>query len=800
MKRDTGIIFFIPSATIRDQFLPEFGMSPDKNCFGLTAVGISYPPFETNLYMLVMDDREIDEQASDCIQQFASGCKYLFAAFHADSKFKQDQKSILGSFTNNKNIAYKDFHRSDSDELYQSFKKIIDCLRTRQNDGVEVPLFQGIIECFGMDWELEAELEKLHANMAKRLGKALNTSDRNKLAIVWNENTFSEILKESFGPGTVFTSLPTLEKNLNKYSSVLILAELDWHNHKLTQFQGYQLAKDLIEKGHRFNLAFISFVNQNKIKSTTIEARLLAPIFPHYQLPLSEAEWSRLLIPMISDLKWKYIQRYVIEKGGIIDYLEHRIKYLNHNSPIDKIQEVLKQFELYHTMLPREIFEFVKVMNFAILEDPIRFTAYKNELEELITAYKSHLSPPDKLSKERSHYVVMIVEDNPDTLEALKTGLSHSFEVECYTSGKEALNKLHKNRYRYCALIVDIELLDKDGNWQPIQGFDIIEEASRMSHLVIYMLTALSKRAVSTIQSSLILTEVFYIPKDPEKGLPISYLPYGYFSNQLKLQIERKGLHRRGPKNGVFANGLLQYYYAVKSSENYDWQDIRQEIVKRVEKFLELENNDPEIIPRALFSQKPKKFTLRILETVLMHRLIILFCQAAQGKVFFSEIKDKIGFRQQQGKRYFNHFLGFSILESKDDEKYYLNIEDMDTLFVEEEEWLKLRVDFKNLFYTLNKILEEQYIPKEVQEEFADRIPKRTASLADCLSLLSFFQELIENPPTKVKNRYLDWIALDIDLYMKNYLEETEKLEEDQEIGSRIVNHLKTIRKLVKSF
>jgi hypothetical protein len=304
------------------------------------------------------------------------------------------------------------------------------------------------------------------------------------------------------------------------------------------------------------------------------------------------------------------------------------------------------------------------------------------------------------------------------------------------------------------------------------------------------MLSALSKQAISTIQSAMILNEVPYIPKDPQTGLP-NFLSYNCFASELRIHIEKKRLHLKGPQNGVFAKGLLQYYYAVKESQNYNWKEIWQDIVERVDRFIEQGNNEGEIIPRQLFSQSPKQFNLRILTTVLMHRLIALYQQVIDGKVYFSDLQQSIGFNQQQGRRYFNQMLGFSIKDSENDEIYYLKT-DSDLLFAEEEEWLKLKMDYRHLREMLHTIIGDKYLPEDIIK--ASQVPQHPVSLVDCLTLLEFFIDLSRISTSTETKKGLKLIAEDVDEYYRNYLEELEQLEKDSPIGCSIIAALKTIK------
>ena len=614
--------------------------------------------------------------------------------------------------------------------------------------------------------------------------------------ILWNDNQFARELQSIFNEDMIITSPAEFASKIKRVKDLLVLVELDWEDRRLTDCYGCQLVKEWIEKGAEFNIAFASFAEREKIKQLSLSARILIPIFSYIQLPLHQDNWKTLSIPEISKTKWHFIRRYVVEESGIIDHLEHKVKYLGANAKLEKVNNVLLEFDNYQTFLPREIMELVEKIRKIPLENRRDFGMLKSALEMALKSYKVELTSNEEAETTRSQYRIIIVEDHKDTLETLKKGFGAYFVVEGYRSGIEALNALRKSPFSYSALIIDIELLDDNGNWQPIQGYDLIEEAKKKSHLVVYMLSALSKQAISTIQSAMILSEVPFIPKDPKNGLPINFLTYNYLASLLQIQIESKRLYLKGPKNGVFSKGLLQYYYTVKNSQTFNWYEFWQDIVGRVEEFIEKQDNYKKIIPTKLFSQHPQKFNRRILETVLLHRLIVLYHQASEGEVRFEELREKIDFKQNQGRRYFNLMLGFSITDSKNGDTYKVDIQSKDLLLLEEEAWLELRMMHRNIVSMLNTILIDEYIPEKLLNQYSERIPKSISSIKECLSLLEFFYELSSVSKIDDSEKWLRLIAKDIAMYCEENVEELQFLERESVIGHKILTLLKAISNL----
>ncbi|MFQ5752860.1 MAG: hypothetical protein ACE5HI_12765, partial [bacterium] len=196
-------------------------------------------------------------------------------------------------------------------------------------------------------------------------------------------------------------------------------------------------------------------------------------------------------------------------------------------------------------------------------------------------------------------------------------------------------------------------------------------------------------------------------------------------------------------------------------------------------------DNDPEVIPKSLFSINTKNFDDQKLGIALKHRLINLWYQYSESKIeFTSVIQNTIGARISQPRQYFITLLGFATRSERVEDED--RIEDVYfirkiNLLDEEINWLKEKfpkdetTEFSELVSTLEEVWE--FLPDK------SGYPKSINSLYDCEKFLK-----------KLNNESLsEEIDYDIRVSISSYFEyndnEVSALEKSQE-GRRILGLL----------
>jgi CheY-like chemotaxis protein len=771
---DTLVFVIIPSVSIRELFrktLPDFGKSPDKNAAALSYRQISYLPTESSPDILLVSQRELTAMTRNQIICHISQKQYLYVAHHGSLE-KSDCTFFHTLHTKYDHVVYQDFNRTEADPFYNVLKKLPSCFEDDATTKVYSQTLRDLHRCFNVNWQLEKQLEQAH-----QLNLPAQTIRIPKDALVlWNPNEFAGALQQIVGRENVAVSPEEFALKCKGKKKLLILAELAWRYRKLSQFSGYELAKDLVAKKSEIDIAFISFLERKGLKASTPAARLLAPIFPHVQMPFE----GELKIPAFSATKWNIIRQYYLKPDGIVDKLLHDLKKLNKRSGIPRVVDTLERVQTYAPILPEEATRAAERARDLLESDADAAFQEVKELQHLLEKHYHHVISPDRAMAGRVPYQVMLVEDDSDTLAAVENGLRDYFKtVECFTDGARALEKLTKNHRSYSALIIDMGLLDAEGNWQPVQGYDLIEKAKDYPHLVIFMLTVYSKRALSNIHGSMGFGDIHYLAKDPVRGLPQDRT-YSAFAEKLQSLIQARNKFLRGPKFGIWNKGMLQFYY--KTLETKEGEKLWGEVIACVDEFIaNEEQNNAEIVPKTLFHVETRDFKIQHLKTVLIHRLICLHRQYREHEIFFEKgIKTSIGFKMSSAKSYFNTLLGFSannIKTNTESDSWKIRKRN---LFDQEYEWLKRKFP-RDATVSFPKVIEAfsdawDYVPAIKRNQLTG-FPQSVDSLDDCLAMLKCLPRL---PRHTQQDVYEDLL-----FYAENYPQEFESLRQ-HEIG-RIV-------------
>jgi CheY-like chemotaxis protein len=764
---DSIVAVFIPSVSARELFpknLPDFGKTPEKNAAAFSSEYVSYLPVDWQPDYLFISLRELRQELSEKIKSVFARQSYLYLAHHGSF---ENFDFILDHFNiNSDHVVFEKFSRTDSDPFFNSFKRLADYYSGKKATNAYRQIFSDLVRAFHVDWQLEDKLKKSHQTLV--FPKSLSIPKDSILA--WNPGEYAEMLKQLLGEDRIATTEKELRQKIKNQKRLLILAELNWRHKKLSQFYGYELAKDLIARKSEKDIAFISFLDRTTLRACTPTARLLTPIFPHYRLPRDK----EIEFPSFSATKWNIIRHYYLKPDGIVDKLLHDLKKLNPQSRSEIIIDTLARIQTYASILPKEAVEVASQAQKLFGNQPEQAFRKLKFLQDLLENYYKKVVSPPQATLTKSPYKIMVVEDESDTLAAIEHGLSDFFEVvKCYRIGAEALEDLQKNNRSCSALIVDMELLDNDGNWQAVQGYDLIEKAREFPHLVIYMLTVYSRRALGNIQSTMSSGKVGYLAKDPVRGLPLEK-SYSAFSEELQNQIRKNSIYLSGPQNGLWKKGLLQFYY--RTLESQEGADLWDDVYRCVDEFLaQDERNEPEIIPRILFHNDTKDFTFYHLKTALTHRLVCLFRQYNEHELVFQRgIRKSIGFKKSDPKQYFNTLLGFSAINVNKDEDIW-KIQKQN-LFEQEINWLQKRmpdditVQFPRLIETVLDIIE--YIPVALRQKIRN-FPKAIESLPECHVVI----EAIDQLSPQIKMDVLE----DLHFYVENYPHEFKQLQQDED-------------------
>lgn len=778
------ILFFIPSETISKELLPrqlgEFGKSRDKTVAAIELSGASHI-ISDNSEMLLFRDNYLDEKGLKAIKQLVDKDRPVYIATHKTSTYESAQIAAVKDVHVRRLVTHKSYHRSESDHLYTAFTEFLACVDTQNKESKNQEYqkaLQRLLKKFDINNEIDQELQKCHETLGQNKKSTLKLPGLKGVTVLWNDDAFGMLLKKRLGNKNVITSEAEFQQRLPKIKSLLILAELSWHDKRPSQMYGYEVARMLFESENALSLAFISFMDRARLKKGPLMAGIMVPIFKHYKLPEVFNAEEVITVPDISPIKWVFIRKYVLEKGGIVDKLEHDIKYLNEKSSLADIQKVLDSFERYADILNEEILDTAESMTARRLKDPEKMAEFINVMLVQLDQLKIQLNQNKTEDCKKTTYKLMIVEDREPVLATLAREFGRYFVVRPFSDGEAALKALNKDKFGYSAILVDLRLEDHDNNWQPVQGVDVIEAASKIPHIAIYALTAYSKRAVSTTTRQFLShlnRPISVMYKSPDKIIP-EYTSYAELSLEIIQQISENAGFMKGPKIGLWAkNGLLAYYYRVASPP------LWEEVIDNVEHFL---NSDNGSIATQFPQMQTTRFNENNLKTLLSHRLICLHSQYADGYIDFNE-----GLRKRKGftgnlrgnlAQYFNTYLGLSRETDKQERVYVQNI----NLFPEEVQWLRkqfpeaARYTFPELYDLLDPF--RMNFSRTYLKKLDLQFPPVLNVIGDFIEIVNTVYKLIKasapfekTDQQSYRGRISDWSYRDVNL-LKDFIHETQ--------------------------
>lgn len=771
------IMIIMPSRTVRQEMpkqLGDFGLDERRTVAAISLQQIAYlDNFEWSPEVLLISERTLSTTIEEKIIEIALKYQTIYV-FHHGRTDPNSHYYLRKLRSEGRQIAFRVFNRTTQNNVYLAIKHFLQIVHTPLTEIEFTTAFEQLKHCFSVDWEVDDKLKNMHLSLLPSSGWQLGK----ELLVVWNDNGFSATLKTINDSGQVAVTAKELETKLKGKKQLLILVELTWGGKRLSQALGFELAQELIAKGHEIDIVFASCLPRNELKKLNGTARLLAPLFPFVELPfdgdLKSCFWH------FSETKWRIIRNYYLRRDGIIDKLLHDLRKVTFRTSAQRIGTLMNTIQSYSKILPEEIVESSRDIALIVIRD---FDAAILNVSKLISKLQDyydrivHSESLEKISKPYNDRI-MVVEDELSVLNTLGRGLKEFFPKTClFNLGSEAYRELKQRNKNYAALIVDMELLDEDENLQEVQGYDLLELAKDYPHLAVNILTVYSGRALGNIYEQGNLSKFSYTLKDPVHGLP-PFLNYATFARQIAKQIKDRNKFLVGPRHGAWANGLLRFYYDILESP--EGPVIWDEVFEKVERFLDAgHDNSQGSIPKTLYRVDRREFGLPDLRLALIHRLICLYYQYAEGKILFENgIRKAIGFKVNRPKAYFQSILGFSVrLTSLAKDEHECTIQKKN-LFPEELRWLAAKLPtneailFPQLIYTI--LDASECLPPLSRRDF----PKDLATLSDCERALKYLRSQ--------NKRFLQKMCFDFEDYLEKQPAEVTNLKQVPE-GTRIL-------------
>src|SRR5215213_2331569 len=158
-----------------------------------------------------------------------------------------------------------------------------------------------------------------------------------KELIIWNPDAFAERLRKKLGANCVVTSEKSLlAADFDKYSGVVMLAELDWGRERPSDLYGIDVAKTLLRAKLKLRLPvlFISFLPPKQIRldnngNEILDRRIVGTVgHDCLALPSSPREWAHRLAEMqpLTSLQFADIFNNFCNLKGLISETIHQLK------------------------------------------------------------------------------------------------------------------------------------------------------------------------------------------------------------------------------------------------------------------------------------------------------------------------------------------------------------------------------------------------------------------------------------------------------------------------------------------
>lgn len=587
--------------------------------------------------------------------------------------------------------------------------------------------------------------------------------------VIWNDNKYANTLASFYGSENVVTSYNSFISLLdkwNKFTSIIVLCELEWsHNGLFLPMQnlgGIDLVKD-IRRVQNVNIPvlFVSFMSLKRIYNsereilTTIgHCFLRLPLLPENLKSFIETDFKmRDSGRKLSVMEMNDIKSFYCSKEGI---LSHKLHYLNKflNLEIDPINHPVIYDELCETIKSiHELFflEFTSAINsFYELFPTINKSNISLAVNHIIRMgnalhdkYGIRVERVNELLPSQDFYpwrVLFLDDEINENHELISCMKKNGLNPICVSRAIDAIFEL-KNDWETTNNIMIVvadyrlyELNDGIKKHQEIQGYEFLKLISSSDHLVRLV-------AFSGLQRKFLLNSFKHYSIRTEVKSKIDYLSddhtYQLFCDELISIGEEnwEAVEALPSKCAGFAKYLEDAYKLLRSNTDYNKMEniISSKATEQVREIQrQLGNNqDIRIVPieniksPLMKTIKDREAFFKRLQNYLIARRIALWLFASQKKDILTNIDSRRIAEILTDQKYttdaYRQILSTNLGLSLDD--FPMNIT------IEERRWLQYDMDM-NIFRDIDKI---NFSFQKIQKYFSDFI-KTNTSLSNLIS------------------------------------------------------------------
>lgn len=327
-------------------------------------------------------------------------------------------------------------------------------------------------------------------------------------------------------------------------------------------------------------------------------------------------------------------------KGVVIDKLTHGLKFENGAKYITKL---FNDIDHYLSEEQKQWIEFSdfrdKLPQTIINDNRGDFYTQKELFLKLCTLYFTHFDTINSEPAKRSH-TILLVDDRKEDLEIYSTELSKNFIVHQTTSGEEAIKILKADTANNIkTIIADWRLFQDDTltYWQPLQGYEVLEYASKTGTRALFALTSQADYVVHHIRN-LLGIRFFMFKKDNL----VTADQWKLFKDVINQACdETTELIKCIPKGTGWTKAesgkkSLQLQYSEKRNSP-DWLHFESQISERCNTIWEYYQSYIDKTLDEAFQDFSKKFGIVLknnLESILIARRICIALFYNQGNIY----------------------------------------------------------------------------------------------------------------------------------------------------------------------
>ena len=291
----------------------------------------------------------------------------------------------------------------------------------------------------------------------------------------------------------------------NTFTNIYICVELNWGENPI--YEGYKAGYDLIRLMNisEFCIRFYSFRNRKNIYSHIPDKyKFLVKALP-FENVLCIKEGYNFPVENMSSSKLNFFKTYAFLDYGIIDDFAHRLRGMSDSQTqfADTFKKYAAEILSYKQIIGQKIQEYLESIAEYTNENRIRLIQLLEERVSELTGAK-----PSKPKEFQSQYRLLVIEDNADDLDTIKTSLRRYYNdggifrqnALFLSSGEDALNLIKSNGDDFDFIITDLELLDADGFYQPVHGVDIYDYAkNHLKKAVTGVITGYGRKGIEKL-------------------------------------------------------------------------------------------------------------------------------------------------------------------------------------------------------------------------------------------------------------------------------------------------------------